>query len=232
MPLYVVATPIGNLEDITYRAVRLLGEVDVIAAEDTRKTGRLLKHLGIEHASLLSYHEHNEAARADQIVRLVAEGGSVALVSNAGTPSVSDPGYRVVRRCIEAGEDVIPIPGACASVAALSASGLPMHRFYFAGFPPKKPGKRLKFLAELGELDATVVLYESPFRIVKLLGSVREALGERPLCVGREVTKKFEEFLRGTPGELLDHFEQHPPKGEFVVMIAPRGWGAGRQTSD
>jgi 16S rRNA (cytidine1402-2'-O)-methyltransferase len=220
LPLYVVATPIGNLEDITYRAVRVLGEADAIAAEDTRKTRLLLERYGLG-KPLISCHEHNEAARADQIARRVAAGESIALVTNAGTPSISDPGYRVVRRCLDEGLPVIPIPGPCAAVAALSASGLPVHEFHFVGFVPKKPGKRRELLAELGTLDATLILYESPFRIVKLLEDVRDTLGERPVCLAREMTKMFEEFLRATPSELLAHFAERPPKGEFVVLIGP-----------
>jgi 16S rRNA (cytidine1402-2'-O)-methyltransferase len=227
MPLYVVATPIGNLEDITHRAVRVLGEADAVAAEDTRKTGRLLEHYGLR-KPLISYHEHNEPARAEQIVRRVAEGQSIALVCNSGTPSISDPGYRVVRRCIDEGLEVIPVPGPCASIAALSASGLPMHAFHFAGFLAKKPGRRRSQLRELGALDATIAVYESPYRVAKLLEDVREVLGERPVCLARELTKSFEEFLRGTPSELLERLAARPPKGEFVVLIGPEGRAAKR----
>ena len=226
MPLYVVATPIGNMEDITRRAVRVLSEADLIAAEDTRKTGLLLKRCEIA-TPMVSCHEHNEARRTAEIVGRVAAGEAVAIVSNAGTPAFSDPGYRVIRGCIDAGLEVIPIPGACAAVAALSASGLPANAFYFAGFPPKKPGKRRKALEHLAGLGVTVILYESPFRIVKLLADIREVMGERHVCLGREITKKFEEFLRGTPAELLAHFEERPPKGEFVVIVAPGGWEPG-----
>ena len=229
MPLYIVATPIGNLEDITHRAVRVLGEVDAVAAEDTRKTGLLLKRYGIE-AKLISYHEHNEPQRAEQIARRVAGGESIALVSTAGTPSISDPGYRVVRRCLDEGLEVIPIPGPCAVVAALSASGLPVHAFHFAGFLPRKSGKRRELLAELGRLDATIIFYESPQRLVKVLGDIREVLPDRPMCLGREMTKKFEEFLRGTPSELLAHFAEREPKGEFVALIAPEGRHKSDQT--
>ena len=222
MPLYLVATPIGNLEDITYRAVRILREADAIAAEDTRKTGLLLQRYEID-AKLISCHDHNEEGRAAQIAARVAAGESIALVSNAGTPTISDPGYRVVRRCLDDGLEVIPIPGPCALVAALAASGLPVHAFHFVGFLPRKSGKRRELLGTLGQLDATIITYESPERIAKVLGDVRDVLGERPVCLAREITKLYEEFLRGTPSELLERLGERTLKGELVMLIAPEG---------
>ena len=216
--LYLVATPIGNLEDITLRAVRTLRECDVVAAEDTRRTGQLLKHLQIS-KPLLSYFQFNEARRSEEIIERLRRGEKVALVTDAGSPGISDPGERVVRAARAAGLRVESVPGACALVAALTASGLPTDEFHFIGFLPHKSGQRRQQLEALKEFAGTLVLYESPYRVEKLLGELNEIFPERPVVLARELTKKFEEFLRGTPGELLALVTQRARKGEFVVMV-------------
>ncbi len=217
--LYLVATPIGNLEDITLRAIRVLRECDVIAAEDTRHTGGLLKHLGL-HKPMISYHAHNEARRTQEIVERLGRGEKVALVTDAGSPGISDPGERVVRAALAAGFKVEAVPGACALVAALTASGLPTDEFHFIGFLPHKSGQRRNELERLKSITGTLVLYESPFRVEKLLGELVEVMPERTVVLARELTKKFEEFLRGRPAELLEQAKSRSLKGEFVVMIA------------
>ena len=221
--LYLVATPIGNLEDITLRALRVLRECDVVAAEDTRRTGQLLRHFEIT-KPLVSYFAFNEARRSEEIIERLRRGEKVALATDAGTPGISDPGERVVRAAIAAGLRVESVPGACALVAALTASGLPTDEFHFIGFLPHKSGQRRNELTRLSQLTGTLVLYESPYRIEKLLGELGEVMPERTVVLARELTKKFEEFLRGKPAELLDRARQRPLKGEFVVMIdAGRG---------
>ena len=217
--LYLVATPIGNLEDITLRAIRVLRECDVIAAEDTRHTGGLLKHLGL-HKPMISYHAHNEARRTQEIVERLGRGEKVALVTDAGSPGISDPGERVVRAALAAGFKVEAVPGACALVAALTASGLPTDEFHFIGFLPHKSGQRRNELERLKSITGTLVLYESPFRVEKLLGELIEVMPDRNVVLARELTKKFEEFLRGKPAQLLEQAKSRSLKGEFVVMIA------------
>jgi len=217
--LYLVGTPIGNLEDISLRSVRVLREVDAIYAEDTRTSSQLLHHHGI-HKPLVSHHEHNEAARSLEIVRRLEAGDNIAIITDAGSPAISDPGFRAVRAVIEAGGQPEVVPGPCAIIAALSASGLASHAFYFGGFLPKKSGARERVLAELSERPETLIFYESCHRIPQALESVRSALGERRVVLARELTKKFEEFLRGTPAELLKHFEKRAARGEFVLLIA------------
>jgi len=216
--LFLVATPIGNLEDITLRALRTLKECDIVAAEDTRHTGQLLKHFGIS-KPLLSYFQFNEARRSEEIIERLRRGENVALVTDAGSPGVSDPGERVVKAALAAGLRVEPVPGPCALVAGLTASGLPTDEFYFYGFLPHKSGQRRKQLETLKELPGTLVLYESPYRIEKLLGELHEICPERPVVLARELTKKFEEFLRGEPGELLEIAQKRSLKGEFVVIV-------------
>ena len=219
MPLYLVATPIGNLEDITYRAVRVLTEVDLIACEDTRHTRKLLDHYGISKPTV-SYHEHNEMERSAELVERMQAGASVALVSDAGMPLVSDPGYRLVRAAVEAGIPVVPIPGPSAALAALAASGLPTDAFHFAGFLPSKPVQRAKVLESLAEEHATLIFYEAPHRLLEALESIEEALGPRPVVVAREITKLHEEFLRGTAAEIrarMDHADA--VKGEITILI-------------
>ncbi len=220
--LYLIATPIGNLEDITLRALRILREeVDVIACEDTRQTQKLLAHYEIR-KPLVSYHEHNEAARAGEILERLSRGESVALVSDAGTPLISDPGYRVVAAAVAQGYSVVPIPGASAALAALTASGLPVAEFRFVGFLPAKAGARRKMLEELAQSSVTVVAYESPHRILDSLSDMHEILGERHTVLARELTKVHEEFLRGAPDEIRRLLsERGSIKGEMTILIAP-----------
>ena len=217
--LYLVATPIGNLEDITLRALRVLKECDVVAAEDTRRTGQLLKHFGIS-KSLLSYFQFNEAKRSEEIIERLRRGEKVALVTDAGCPGISDPGERVVKAALAVGLRVESVPGPCALVAALTASGLPTDEFHFIGFLPHKSGQRRNKLESLKVFAGTLVLYESPFRIEKLLTELSEVFPERDVVLARELTKKFEEFLRGKPAELLEVVRKRSLKGEFVVMVS------------
>ncbi len=217
--LYLVATPIGNLEDMSLRALRTLKECDVVAAEDTRRTGRLLQYFGIARP-LLSYFQFNEARRSEEILERLGRGGKIALVTDAGSPGISDPGERVVRAAIAAGYRVEPVPGPSALVAALTASGLPTDEFHFIGFLPHEPGPRRRKLEELKRCAGTLVLYESPYRVEKLLRQLHEIFQGRQVVLARELTKKFEEFLRGDPTQLLEVLKQRPVKGEFVVMIA------------
>lgn len=217
--LYLVATPIGNLEDITLRALRTLRECDVIAAEDTRRTGQLLKHFEIS-KPMVSYFAFNEAKRSEEILERLKRGEKVALVTDAGTPGISDPGERVVRAAVAVGLRVESVPGACALVAALTASGLPTDEFHFIGFLPHKSGQRRKALEALKTFAGTLALYESPYRIEKLLGELSEVFPGRTIVLARELTKKFEEFLRGTPAELLTILAKRSLKGEFVVLVS------------
>lgn len=218
--LYLVATPIGNLEDMTFRAIRILrDEVDSIACEDTRQTQKLLRHYDIR-KPLISYHEHNEAARTSDILAALERGESVALVSDAGTPLVSDPGYRVVTAAIEHGFPVIPIPGASAALTALAASGLPTDEFRFIGFLPSKAGARRKALEQLANENATVIAYDSPHRILETLADMAEILGARPVALARELTKIHEEFLRGTAQSIREQLAQRSAvKGEMTLLI-------------
>jgi len=219
--LYLVATPIGNLEDITLRALRTLRECDVVAAEDTRHTGRLLKHYGIS-KPLLSYFLFNEARRSEEILDRLRRGQKVALVTDAGSPGISDPGERVVRAALKAGCRVEPVPGECALVAALTASGLATKEFHFVGFLPHKSGQRRKKVEALKEMPGTLVLYESPHRIEKLLGELQDIFPESQVVLARELTKRFEEYLRGTPAQLLAVVQNRNLKGEFVVLVGGR----------
>ena len=220
--LYLVATPIGNLEDITLRALRTLKECDVIAAEDTRRTGQLLKHFGIS-KPLLSYFQFNEARRSEEIIERLQRGQKVALVTDAGSPGISDPGERVAQAVLAAGLRVESVPGPCALIAALTASGLPASEFHFAGFLAHKPGQRRKQLEKLKAISGTLVLYESPYRIERLLKELDEIMPERPVALARELTKRFEEHLRGRPKEILEQLERRSLKGEFVVLIGSPG---------
>ena len=217
--LYVVPTPIGNLEDITLRAINVLKEVDFILAEDTRTTSHLLRHVGIE-KPMHSHHKFNEHATVGRVAESIAAGKDVALVSDAGTPGISDPGFLLVRKCVEEGIEVVTLPGATALIPAVVQSGFPCDRFCFEGFLPQKKG-RMKRLQELALEPRTLVLYESPYRVVKCLEQIAEAFGaERRVAVVREITKKFEETVRGTVAEAIDHFKAHEPKGEFVIVVA------------
>jgi 16S rRNA (cytidine1402-2'-O)-methyltransferase len=218
--LYLVSTPIGNLEDITLRALRILREeAAAIACEDTRQTQKLLEHFSIR-KPLVSYHEHNEASRTAELIERLQRGESVALVSDAGTPLVSDPGFRIVVAAIEHGITVVPIPGASAALAALAGSGLPPDEFRFVGFLPPKAGARQRFLEELRDETATVVAYESPHRILETLLEMKTLYGERPVVVARELTKLHEEFLRGTASQIREQLEARPSvKGEITLLI-------------
>ena len=218
--LYVVATPIGNLEDITLRAIRILTGVDLIAAEDTRHTARLLTHYRIK-TPLISCHEHNERQRSVELIDKIRSGGSVALVSDAGTPSVSDPGYRLVRAAVEEGLDVFPVPGVSAAIAALCASGLPTDAFLFIGFVPKKGGGRKELLESLATESRTLVFYESPRRLAALLEAVESAMGDRQAVLARELTKLHEEFIRGSLSEIRSILEERQQvKGECTLLVA------------
>lgn len=217
--LHLVATPIGNLEDITFRAVRVLKEADLIACEDTRQTRKLLDHYGIAKPTV-SYHEHNEAERAAELTGKLIEGARIALVSDAGMPLVSDPGYRLVQAAIAAGIAVETVPGPSALLAALAASGLPTDSFHFAGFLPAKQGQRRKALEALRDEQATLIFYEAPHRIVETLEAVEAGLGPRPVVVARELTKLHEEFLRGTPAEVRAALASRPAiKGEITLLV-------------
>ena len=217
--LYVVSTPIGNLGDITLRALEVLKSVDVIAAEDTRHSGMLLKHFEIK-KPLLSYHEHNEAMRAAQLVERLAVGENVALITDAGTPALSDPGARLIRECIKHDLPFTIIPGPSSILAALVGSGFSTEKFCFRGFLPIKSGRRERELLAAVNREETTIFFESPYRLTKTLAACIEIMPDRQLCVARELTKKFEEFRRGIASELLAHYQAHPPKGEIVLMIS------------
>jgi 16S rRNA (cytidine1402-2'-O)-methyltransferase len=220
--LYVVSTPIGNLGDLTRRAEQVLRDADVVLAEDTRRTGGMLRHLGIA-TRMVSAHEHNEQARAGLVVQMLGEGKRVALVSDAGTPLLSDPGARIVREVVDAGFDVVPVPGASALLSALVASGIAADRFTFYGFPPRKGPERRALLEEVAALPHASVLYESPNRVGRLLADVAEAAGaDRRVCVGRELTKMHEEFFRGTASEGAAKFSEGEVLGEIVVVVEGR----------
>jgi 16S rRNA (cytidine1402-2'-O)-methyltransferase len=216
--LYLVATPIGNLGDITLRALETLKHVDLVASEDTRRTGLLLKHFEIEKPQI-SFYEHNERVATPRIMRLLEEGQSVAVVTSAGTPGISDPGFVLVREVIAAGLEVTMIPGPVAFAMALVLSGLPVHSFTFRGFPPHKPGQRRHFLEADRDLPYTLIYYESPFRLRKLLEDALAAFGDRRAAVAKELTKIHETFRRGRLSELLADLEE-TPKGEYVVLVA------------
>ena len=217
--LYVVATPIGNLGDMTFRALEVLKSVDLIAAEDTRHSGMLLKHFEIK-KPLVSYHEHNEAMRTAQLVERLAADENVALITDAGTPALSDPGARLIRACIERGLPLTIIPGPSSILAALVGSGFSTERFYFGGFLPVKSGQRERELRATAERGETTIFFESPYRLAKTLAVCTGVMPDRQLCVARELTKKFEEFRHGIASELLAHYEAHPPKGEIVLVIS------------
>jgi 16S rRNA (cytidine1402-2'-O)-methyltransferase len=218
--LYLVATPIGNLEDISYRAVRVLGEVDLIACEDTRHTRKLLNHYGIE-TKTISYHEHNERDRAAELLDRIKSGEDIAIVSDAGTPGISDPGFRVVRLAVESGVRVVPVPGPTALVSALVASGLPSDEFFFGGFLPARSNQRRARLAEVASIPSTLVFYEAPHRIAECLQDALEILGEREAVIARELTKLHEEIVSGRLSELAARFAsgEDQARGEIVVII-------------
>jgi len=215
---YLVATPIGNLEDITYRAIRILQEVDIVACEDTRNTIKLLNRYSIK-AKLMSYHQHNEQMRSEYFCELIKEGKSIAIVSDAGMPGISDPGTIMVRSCVERGIKIEVIPGASASVSALVVSGLDTTNFYFGGFISTNNKVRKDQLAKIRFLETTIILYEAPHKIVKTLIDVKEFLGDREIAIARELTKIHEEVFRGSISQAIDHFQQENPRGEFVIVI-------------
>ncbi|MFW9257322.1 16S rRNA (cytidine(1402)-2'-O)-methyltransferase [Nostoc sp. CALU 546] len=218
--LYVVGTPIGNLEDITFRAVRILQTVDIIAAEDTRHTGKLLQHFQVK-TPQVSYHEHNRTSRIPELLEHLVNNKAIALVSDAGMPGISDPGYELVKACIEAGIPVVPIPGASAAITALSAAGLPTDRFVFEGFLPAKTQQRQEHLESLQTESRTLIFYESPHRLRDTLRDLAEVWGsDRQIVLGRELTKLYEEFWRGTIADAIAHYSQREPQGEYTLVVA------------
>ncbi len=218
--LYIVATPIGNLEDMTFRGVRILQTVNLIAAEDTRHTGKLLQHFQIK-TPQISYHEHNRQSRIPELLEYMANGQAIALVSDAGMPGISDPGYELVIACIDAGITVVPIPGASAVITALSAAGLPTDRFVFEGFLPAKAGKRREYLESLQTESRTLIFYESPYRLQESLQDLATVWGgDRQIVLARELTKLYEEFWRGTIAEAIAHYSQREPQGEYTLVVA------------
>jgi 16S rRNA (cytidine1402-2'-O)-methyltransferase len=217
--LYVVSTPIGNLRDITLRALEVLRDVDLVAAEDTRHSGLLLKHYNI-HKPMISFHEHNEAMRTAQLVDRLARGEKIAVITDAGTPCLSDPGARLIRECIKQELPFTIVPGPSSVLAALIGSGFSTERFVFGGFLPVKTGQRDRELRAAAAWEGTSIYFESPFRLTKTLRACADILPDRQICVARELTKKFEEFRHGTARELVAHYEEHRPKGEIVLVIA------------
>jgi len=217
--LYIVGTPIGNLGDITLRAVEVLKDVDLIAAEDTRHSGMLLKNFEIK-KPLLSYHEHNEAMRTAQLVDRLAAGENIALITDAGMPGLSDPGARLIRECVRRDLPFTIVPGPSSILIALVGSGFSTEKFFFAGFLPVKSGQRQRELRAAAARDEATVFFESPYRLIKTLNACADVMPDRQLCVARELTKKFEEFRRGAAAELLAHYQAHPPKGEIVLVIS------------
>jgi 16S rRNA (cytidine1402-2'-O)-methyltransferase len=217
--LYVIGTPIGNLDDITLRALEALKNADIVAAEDTRHSGNLLRHFEIR-KPLVSYHQHNEAMRTAELVERIAAGETVALITDAGMPGLSDPGARLIRACIQRGLPYTIVPGVSAILTALVGSGFSLESFSFRGFLPVKSGGRERDLRAAAEREETTVFFESPYRIAKTLAACAEIMPERQLCVARELTKKFEEFRQGTPAELLAHYEAHPAKGEITLVVS------------
>ena len=215
--LYIVATPIGNLKDFTFRAIDTLKEVDFVFAEDTRNSIQLMKHYNIE-TKIDSYHEHNNVQKIPKIINLLNEGNNIGLISDAGTPTISDPGYKLIRACIDEKIDIVPIPGASAVTTALSASGLPSDSFFFLGFLPHKKGRKKK-ISFLKSLDNTIIIFESPHRLLKTLKELHDELGERPIVVARELTKLYEEIARGNFESVIEYFESKKVKGEIVIII-------------
>jgi 16S rRNA (cytidine1402-2'-O)-methyltransferase len=218
--LYIVGTPIGNLEDITLRALRILKEVDLIACEDTRHTQKLLNHYNIA-KTMISYHEHNEMTRSPELLIQLEQGAKVALVSDAGMPLVSDPGYRLVTLCVRHKIPVVPIPGPSAMLAALAAAGLPNEEFLFVGFLPQRSGERRRMLERLRIEDRTMIFYEAPHRVTESIADAQEILGDRPACIAREVTKVHEEFLRGKLSQLAECLAEQPARGEITLVVGP-----------
>lgn len=217
--IFLVPTPIGNMGDITARAVEVLEEVDIVACEDTRHSGSFLKKLGLK-KKLISYHNFNEAGRARQLMDRVKAGETVAVITDGGSPGISDPAYRIVRAAIDSGVDIVPLPGATALIPAVTASGLPTDRFFFEGFLPNKSAARKKRLTALKSAEHTLIIYESPHRIARTLDDICEIMGERKMCLAREISKKFEEFIRGSAPEVREAVKGRSLKGEIVLIIA------------
>ena len=216
--LYAVGTPIGNLKDITLRALEILKGVDLIASEDTRHTRKLLSHYDI-HIPLISFYQHNEIRRVPYLIRRLKDGANVALVSKAGMPGISDPGYSLIKEAVKEEITIVPIPGPTALIVGLVASGLPTHSFVFEGFLGRKKGNRIKKLTQLKEEERTIIIYEAPHRVRRVLSEIREVLGDRQMVIGRELTKKFEEILRGRVSEIEKILEKKKPRGEFTLVI-------------
>jgi 16S rRNA (cytidine1402-2'-O)-methyltransferase len=229
--LYLVPTPIGNLSDMTVRAREVLASADIVACEDTRVSGRLMQHLDLK-KKLVSYHDFNERSRSAQLIERIQAGETVAVISDAGSPGISDPAYRVVRAAIEAGLEIVPLPGPNALIPALTVSGLPTDRFYFEGFLSHKSGPRRRRLEAVRTYPHTLIFYESPFRIHKTLEAVLEILGDRPACLSREISKMFEEHVRGTVSEILNRIKGRTVKGEIVLCIAGYGEAVESDTSE
>lgn len=217
--LYLIPTPIGNLGDMTIRARAILEQVDLVACEDTRVSGLLLKNLGLK-KKLISYHDFNESRRAGQLLELLKEGQSIGVITDAGSPGISDPAYRVVRSALENNVNIVALPGPTALIPAISASGLPTDRFFFEGFLPPKSGVRQKHLEKIKNLEHTLVFYESPHRVHKTLEAMQDILGDRPACLAREISKKFEEYIRGRISEIRARIEKKNVKGEIVLVVA------------
>ncbi len=228
--LYLVATPLGNLEDITQRALRTLAQVDLIAAEDTRHTLKLLNHFGIRQ-KMISYFEHNERERTEEIINKLLSGLNIALVSDAGMPGISDPGYPLVAEAVKQGITVVPIPGASAVITALAASGLPTNSFWFEGFLPRKDKERTAILSELAEMKGTLIFYEAPHRLRATIQSIYQVLGDREAVLARELTKVHEEFIRGNLSEIINWVENNPLRGEFTILINGLTIGKNHQNS-
>lgn len=220
--LYLVPTPIGNLGDITQRALETLENSDLIACEDTRLSGRLLSHFGLR-KKLISYHDFNEERRLPKLLSVLYEGGNISVITDAGSPGISDPAFRIIRAAIENDITVRPLPGANALIPALTGSGLPLDRFFFEGFLPQKSGSRKNRLAKLAELEHTLIFYESPHRVEKTIADILEVLGNRQTCIAREISKIHEEFIRGSLGEILDVINSRKLKGEIVIVVAGKG---------
>lgn len=217
--LFLVPTPIGNLDDITKRAEKVLRDVDLVACEDTRHTGQLLSRLGLK-KKLISYHEHNEQHRAEKLTDELKTGTNIAVVTDAGSPGISDPGYRIVRSAIDGKIDIVPLPGANSIIPALSASGLPTDRFFFEGYLSNKSSARQKRLRQLKDFEHTMIFFESPFRVFKCLNDMQKELGDRPACVAREISKIHEEFIRGSLSEIITRITDKKIKGEIVIVVA------------
>jgi 16S rRNA (cytidine1402-2'-O)-methyltransferase len=219
MPLYIIATPIGNLKDITFRAIETLKESDIILAEDTRRSGVLLNHYNINNKQLISFNDKNKEKKTHSIIQDLNENKSISLISDSGTPGISDPGFYLTREAIKNNIKIIPIPGPTASISALISSGFPTDEFTFYGFIPKKEKKKIELLNKIKQENRTTILYESPYRLIKTLNTIKETIPDKEICIAREITKKFEEFIRGTAEELINKLSNKNIKGEITIII-------------